>query len=133
MGFGEELNEFFSEGNNTPLEAVDAETRLPDTVLPFRKDTGLNGYGLPKRPQERSMDKKPYHEVVAEKLIMQLQQGTAPWQRPWQPGEPGAFSPMNPTTGKRYRGINAIAHERRPERPALVDLQTGGGSWRPSH
>ena len=54
------------------------------------------------------MNKKAFHEVVAEKLIAQLKLGTAPWQRPWQPGEPGAFSPMNPTTGKRYRGINAI-------------------------
>ena len=108
LGYGEELNEFFSEGNNNPLAVAEAETRLPDTVIPFLKDKGFNGYGLPNRPQESSMNKKPFHEVVAEKLIMQLQQGTAPWQRPWQPGEPGAFSPMNPTTGKRYRGINAI-------------------------
>jgi len=49
--------------------------------------------------------KKPFHEVVAEKLIEQLKAGTAPWQRPW---EPGGSMPMNPTTGKRYRGINAI-------------------------
>ena len=54
------------------------------------------------------MEKKPFHEKVAEKLIEQLQQGTAPWQKPWQPGEPGAFLPINPTSGKRYRGINAI-------------------------
>lgn len=54
------------------------------------------------------MNKKPFHEVVAEKLITQLKQGTAPWQRPWKPGQPGAFIPMNPITGKRYKGINAI-------------------------
>lgn len=52
--------------------------------------------------------KKPFHESVAEKLIEQLKAGTAPWQRPWEPGEPHGFMPMNPTTGKRYRGINAI-------------------------
>ncbi len=52
--------------------------------------------------------KKPFHEMVAEKLIEQLKTGTAPWQRPWEPGEPNAFLPMNPTTGKRYKGINAI-------------------------
>jgi len=45
---------------------------------------------------------------VAEKLIEQLKAGTAPWQRPWEPGEPNAFLPMNPTTGKRYKGVNAI-------------------------
>ena len=52
--------------------------------------------------------KKPFHETVAEKLIEQLKEGTAPWQKPWQAGEPGAFMPTNPTTGKRYKGINAI-------------------------
>jgi putative DNA primase/helicase len=52
--------------------------------------------------------RKPFHETVAEKLIEQLKQGIAPWQKPWQAGEPGAFLPINPTTGKRYRGINAI-------------------------
>lgn len=52
--------------------------------------------------------KKPFHEVVAEKLIEQLKAGTAPWQKPWQPGVPNAMMPMNPTSGKRYRGINAI-------------------------
>lgn len=52
--------------------------------------------------------KKPFHQVVAEKLIEQLKEGVAPWQKPWQPGEPGAVMPFNPTTGKRYKGINAI-------------------------
>ena len=53
-------------------------------------------------------DKKAFHEQVAERLIAQLKQGTAPWQRPWAPGEAGAVLPMNPTTGKRYKGINSI-------------------------
>ena len=52
--------------------------------------------------------KKAFHEQVAEKLIEQLRQGTAPWQRPWEPGEAASLLPINPTTGKRYRGINAI-------------------------
>lgn len=52
--------------------------------------------------------KKPFHEAVAEKLIEQLKQGTAPWQRPWEPGESAAVLPMNPSTGKRYKGINSI-------------------------
>lgn len=52
--------------------------------------------------------KKPFHELVAESLIAQLKAGTAPWQKPWEPGEPNSFLPMNPTTGKRYKGINAI-------------------------
>ena len=52
--------------------------------------------------------KKPFHEQVAEKLIEQLKAGTAPWQKPWEPGNPGSLIPINPTTGKRYKGINAI-------------------------
>lgn len=52
--------------------------------------------------------KKPFHEQVAERLIEQLKAGTAPWQKPWEPGMPGSFIPLNPTTGKRYKGINAI-------------------------
>ncbi len=32
--------------------------------------------------------RKAYHEQVAESLIAQLKQGTAPWQKPWQPGDP---------------------------------------------
>ena len=59
---------------------------------------------------ERKQDeqKKPFHEVVAAKLITLLNQGTAPWQKPWEPGQPAAVFPLNPTTGQRYKGINAI-------------------------
>ena len=52
--------------------------------------------------------KKPFHETVAEKLIEQLEQGTAPWQKPWNPGESGSFLPYNPVTGNRYKGINSL-------------------------
>ena len=52
--------------------------------------------------------KKPFHEQVAEKLIEQLKAGTAPWQKPWNPGHPNSIFPMNPTSGKRYKGINAM-------------------------
>lgn len=59
--------------------------------------------------REQTMEpKKPFHEVVAEKLIEQLKQGTAPWQMPWKAGDGGGMMPFNPTTGNRYKGINAI-------------------------
>jgi antirestriction protein ArdC/phage/plasmid primase-like uncharacterized protein len=51
---------------------------------------------------------KPFVEAVAEKLIAQLKEGVAPWQKPWQPGEPGSTMPFNPVTGNRYKGINAL-------------------------
>jgi len=41
-------------------------------------------------------------------LIDQLKAGTAPWQKKLEPGEPNSCLPMNPATGKRYKGINAI-------------------------
>ncbi|EKP0318728.1 DUF1738 domain-containing protein [Aeromonas veronii] len=50
--------------------------------------------------------KKEYAEEVAARIIEQLEQGTAPWQRPWQPGE--LRLPYNPTTGKEYRGMNSL-------------------------
>ncbi len=63
---------------------------------PFKRDTSMD------------TPRKPFHEAIAEKLIEQLKAGAAPWQKPWQPGEPGAMLPLNPTTGKRYKGINAL-------------------------
>ena len=47
-----------------------------------------------------------YAKKAAEGLIDQHKQGTAPWQKPWEPGE--RFMPYNPTTGKNYRGGNTL-------------------------
>ena len=47
-----------------------------------------------------------YHRRVAELLIKKIQEGTAPWQRPWSAG---GEMPRNPATGKEYHGGNAIA------------------------
>lgn len=49
---------------------------------------------------------KEYAEEVAGRIIEQLRQGTAPWQKPWQPGE--LRLPYNAATGKEYRGMNTI-------------------------
>jgi putative DNA primase/helicase len=54
------------------------------------------------------MNTKPtFADQVALQLIAQLKAGTAPWQRPWD-GNIQGFMPYNPTTGKRYKGINAV-------------------------
>lgn len=51
--------------------------------------------------------KKPnWSDQVAEFLIQQIKDGTAPWMKPWAPGEGGL--PLNPVTNKPYRGMNAI-------------------------
>lgn len=53
-------------------------------------------------------EKQSFPDKVAEKLIEQLREGTAPWQKPWQPGEATSRLPVNPVTGNRYKGINAL-------------------------
>jgi antirestriction protein ArdC/phage/plasmid primase-like uncharacterized protein len=52
------------------------------------------------------LPKKPFHQQVADKLIEQIEAGTAPWQKPWVPGK--SIMPVNPTTGKQYRGVNTL-------------------------
>lgn len=56
----------------------------------------------------REVAKQPFHERIAEQLIEQLKEGRAPWQKPW--GTDGVdFMPTNAATGKRYKGVNAMA------------------------
>jgi antirestriction protein ArdC len=47
-----------------------------------------------------------YHQQFAERVIEALKKGTAPWQKPWAPGEP--ISPQNFASGRSYRGGNAM-------------------------
>ena len=54
----------------------------------------------------KSVRSKSYAQTVAETLIEQLEQGTAPWVKPWAPGE--RFMPYNPASGQAYRGMNAV-------------------------
>jgi antirestriction protein ArdC len=52
---------------------------------------------------------KPLQEQIAEKLIAALQAGTSPFQKPWtDDNSSGYITPLNPTTGKNYRGMNAF-------------------------
>jgi putative DNA primase/helicase len=53
------------------------------------------------------MNTSDFAQRLADKLIAQLKEGTAPWQKPWLEGQ--SFGPYNPTTGNRYRGINILA------------------------
>jgi putative DNA primase/helicase len=53
------------------------------------------------------MEKQPYHVRVADEVIKALENGTAPWIKPWKPGtQPG--KPINALTGKPYRGWNSV-------------------------
>ena len=52
------------------------------------------------------MQIEAYHEKVADALIAAVEAGTAPWMKPWAPGE--SCRPMNFVTGRHYQGINPI-------------------------
>ena len=47
-----------------------------------------------------------YHRQFADAIIEQIRQGTAPWQKPWGPGE--RVLPSNVDTGRSYRGGNSL-------------------------
>lgn len=53
-------------------------------------------------------DKQSYTDKVAEKIIAALEDGTAPWIRPWTGAELSAIMPINPITNKPYKGINFV-------------------------
>jgi antirestriction protein ArdC len=50
--------------------------------------------------------KRDLRQEITDNIVAALEKGVAPWQKPWQAG---AFEmPLNPTTGKSYRGGNAL-------------------------
>jgi len=58
-----------------------------------------------------STDKPPprdYRQEVTDDIIRLLEEGTAPWQKPWESGQAGRML-YNPTTNKPYRGGNVLA------------------------
>lgn len=53
--------------------------------------------------------KNSVYKLVAATIIKQLEQGTAPWQIPWERNTPAFELPFNAITGKRYKGINILS------------------------
>jgi antirestriction protein ArdC len=45
---------------------------------------------------------KNVYEIITERILEKLEQGTIPWQRPWSAGG----CPQNLVSGKEYRGVN---------------------------
>jgi hypothetical protein len=64
------------------------------------------------RKETRMSEKKSYRDQVVEELLTHIEAGTAPWQKPWDPGKV-RLGPFNPVSGANYRGINAIWLETR--------------------
>ena len=65
------------------------------------------GWGQKKAARDRPpWNQEDYHTAFAGKLTEQIRNGTAPWQKPWKPGE--RRLPENLHTGKAYRGGNSV-------------------------
>ena len=45
------------------------------------------------------------YEIITDRIIKQLEDGTAPWHKPWQTQGPNGL-PRNLVSGRPYRGIN---------------------------
>jgi putative DNA primase/helicase len=52
------------------------------------------------------MNNDAFIKNVASRLLEQIREGTAPWQKPWRAGT--SFLPYNPANGTRYKGINLV-------------------------
>lgn len=54
-------------------------------------------------------ERRDFRKEVTESITRMLEQGVAPWQRPWDSATVGNFAvPFNPTSSNPYRGGNAI-------------------------
>ncbi|MGC4052850.1 MAG: zincin-like metallopeptidase domain-containing protein [Paludibaculum sp.] len=51
-----------------------------------------------------SREKRDHRQEVTDSIVRMLEEGVAPWQKPWE----SAGIPINPTTGRTYRGGNAV-------------------------
>jgi antirestriction protein ArdC len=49
-------------------------------------------------------EKRDHRQEVTDSIIAMLENGVAPWQKPWE----GAAMPFNPTSQKSYRGGNTV-------------------------
>lgn len=57
-------------------------------------------------PSPETPTRRDFRQEVTDSIIQMLENGVAPWQKPW---EPGALQlPFNPTTDRGYRGGNAL-------------------------
>jgi len=71
---------------------------------------------------------RDFRQEVTDQIVQMLESGTAPWQKPWEPGSFGMpFKPPRPRNA--YRGGNAIhlmatGLQRGYEDPRWLHLQT---------
>ena len=57
-----------------------------------------------KSDNTNKIEKRDHRREVTDSIINMLEEGVAPWQKPWE----GSAMPFNPTTERSYRGGNAV-------------------------
>ena len=62
----------------------------------------------PKSGGPAAPPKRDFRQEVTDRIVNMLEEGVAPWQKPWNPGEASVGMPFNPTTQRGYRGGNAV-------------------------
>src|SRR5260221_1827869 len=58
--------------------------------------------------EHTATEKRDVYERVTSQIINAIEQGVSNWRMPWQPSGKFAFSPVNVTSKKPYRGINTV-------------------------
>ena len=109
----ESLDDFDRELARDGGEALEVPASLAEQYGLFPEDVGTEdeirdasaGSARP-RGGSRPMKHDEYHRQFAEGIIEQIRQGTAPWQKPWGPGE--RVLPANVDTGRSYSGGNSL-------------------------
>ena len=76
---------------------------------------------LQKRPSLRH----DHYQELTDTIIAALEAGTKPWRQPWKEGAGGgSATPVNATTGHRYRGVNRLVLGMAP-----LALASGDPRW----
>src|SRR5215831_9066699 len=80
----------------------------PNTALTRRNNTMATATTETMPAATSKPPKRDFRKEVTDRIITMLENGVAPWQKPWSPGEASVGMPFNPTTERSYRGGNAI-------------------------
>ena len=89
------------------ITATRARSRRPSPSRssPYRSGGSRSSASRPPRPD--------IYQTVTDRIIAELEAGTVPWVRPWDPSKGCAVAgsvdlPVNPTTGAAYSGVNIL-------------------------
>src|ERR1700741_740744 len=58
--------------------------------------------------ENTSPSKRDVYETVTSQIVTAIEQGVSNWRMPWHTSGRFAFSPINVTSKKPYRGINTV-------------------------